>query len=65
MATTIRLSERQELCAAPVTLDGQRAKVMGYTKPYATVMQVKTGLSAEWSWEAVARIVARGGAFHS
>jgi hypothetical protein len=57
--------DRYALCEATVTLNGQRAKVSGAGLDYARVTDVATGLSAEWSWEAVARVVANGGAFTS
>lgn len=63
MATSVRLSERQELCSAKVTLDGARAKVTGYRLPFAHVTDVATGVSDEWSWETVRLIVAKGGHF--
>jgi hypothetical protein len=59
------LAERQALCAAKVTLDGQPAKVSGFRNEYAKVSIIKSGLSAEWAWETVARIVAKGGRFSS
>ena len=59
------LEQRQELCAARVTLDGKPAAVSGYRLDFARVTDRKTGLSAEWAWPTVARIVARGGAFSS
>lgn len=61
--TPERLEARRALCEAKVTLNGKRAKIMGARKQFATVAQFDTGLSAEWSWEAVARIVANGGNF--
>jgi hypothetical protein len=48
-----------------VTLDGKPAVISGYKMPFATVTQLSTGLSAEWSWEAVERIVTKGGDFQS
>jgi len=57
------LADRQALCAVPVTLDGAPARVTGYRQPFARVARLGDGLSAEWSWQTVARIVARGGRF--
>lgn len=57
--------QRQTLCAAQVTLNGQPARVSGALRDFARVTDTRTGLSAEWSWAAVARVVAKGGAFQS
>ena len=57
--------DRAALCESRVTLNGRPAKISGYGLPFATVTDRQTGLSAEWSWEAVARIVARSGNFQS
>lgn len=57
------LEARQALCDAEVTLDGQRARVCGYRNRFATVRQLPSGLSAEWAWDAAARIIAAGGEF--
>ena len=56
---------RRELCQAEVTLDGQKAVIVGARNRFATVRQHPSGLTAEWSWEAVARVVANGGHFKS
>lgn len=63
--TEARLTKRRELCEAKVTLNGERAKIGGVKNAFATVTQFKTGLSCEFSWEAVERIVAKGGRFES
>lgn len=48
------------------TLNGNRAKVSGAMNRFATVTDLTTGLSAEWSWETVGHIIAnKGGAFKS
>ena len=57
--------KRMEFCMAKVTLNGQRARVSGIQNPFATVTQFNSGLSAEWSWEAVERVIAKGGNFQS
>lgn len=57
--------QRMEFCMAKVTLNGVRARVSGIQNPFATVTQFGTGLSAEWSWEAVERIISNGGKFVS
>ena len=61
----LSVEERQALCAAEVTLNGERAKVSGAQRAFARVTQIASGLSAEWSWGAVARVVAAGGGFRS
>lgn len=65
MSAMPTLAERYELCAAEVTLDGQRAKISGARNDFATVSIVASGLSCEWSWQAAARIVTKGGDFRS
>jgi len=57
--------KRMEFCMAKVTLNGVRARVSGIQNSFATVTQFDTGLSAEWSWEAVERVIAKGGEFRS
>lgn len=63
--TEARVAWRLALAEKPVTLNGKPAKVSGIRKPFATVTQLGTGLSAEWSWEAVERVVNRDGKFKS
>lgn len=63
--TSVAVETRQELCRAKVTLNGQAAKITGYANRFATVTDTATRLSAQWSWEAVERVVANGGAFKS
>lgn len=64
--TSVKLEDRQALCQAEVTLDGQRAVVSGYNNPFAHVTQLATGYSVEFAWETVQRIVLnRGGAFRA
>lgn len=58
-------AKRMGLTEAKVTLNGEPAKVSGVYNRFATVTQLKTRLSAEWSWEAVERVVAKGGDFKS
>jgi len=57
------LSKRRELCQAEVTLDGKRASIRGVRLKFATVAAYGSGVSGEWSWVAVERIVAAGGNF--
>lgn len=55
-----------ELAEVHVTLNGHRAAITGAMNDFATVRDLGTGLSAEWSWETVERIVTqKGGAFRS
>jgi hypothetical protein len=63
--TTVPPERRRELAAASVTLNGEPARITGTALRYAHVTQVASGLSADWSWEAVERVVAKGGAFQS
>lgn len=59
------LEERHRLCAIAVTLNGNPARISGTVNDFATVTDTKSGLSAEWSWYTVARIVETGGRFTS
>jgi hypothetical protein len=59
------LAERYQLCDTPVTLDGQPARIGGARNEFATVRLAGSGLSAEFAWPTVARIVSRGGDFKS
>jgi hypothetical protein len=62
-------TRRLELCdqalKSGITLNGVPARIGGARRPFATVTQVDTGLGAEWSWEAVERIVTSTGRFCS
>lgn len=51
------LDEKQALCEAEVTLNGDRARVSGAQLRFARVTQLESGLGAEWAWETVAHIV--------
>jgi len=62
---TLDKTARQDLCQARVTLNGHRAQIAGYNRPFAIVTDLTTGLGAEWAWITVARIVADNGEFHS
>lgn len=57
--------EREKLVGRACTLNGEPAIIVGWRKPFATVRQVRTGLSAEWAWPTVERILERGGRFES
>lgn len=63
--TPARLHRRRELAAEKVTLNGEKAVISGVRKPFATVTSLVSGLSCEWAWETVERIVARDGKFKS
>lgn len=59
----VSYAERRALCEADITLNGRPAKISGACLDYAMVTDRESGLGAEWSWPAVQRIVAKGGAF--
>ncbi|QFG12161.1 Hypothetical Protein OBI_RACECAR_33 [Arthrobacter phage Racecar] len=63
--TPARLEKRRELVAAKVTLNGERAVIGGVRNAFATVTSLESGLSCEWAWETVERIVKRDGKFKS
>jgi hypothetical protein len=48
---------REAFASVNVTLNGEPAKICGFDNPFATVAQIPSGLSADWSWSAVGRIV--------
>lgn len=52
------------LCRARgITLDGKRATIHGSKLVFGIVAQTPDGYSDEWSWEAIRRIVCKGGQF--
>jgi hypothetical protein len=62
----IRQQRYEQYSGLTVTLNGIPARIVGYALPYATVATWGASvarLAAEWSWDAVARIVATGGDF--
>lgn len=63
--TEERLAKRLGFTDAEVTLNGERAKISGVRNRFATVTQMRSRLSCEFSWEAVERIIANGGRFQS
>lgn len=76
MRKTIEIEpeRRQGFCAdslarvrsgAPVTLNGRPAVIRGAFQRFATVEQEAEGLGCEFSWQAVAVVMAKGGAFRS
>lgn len=55
---------RDRLVGQPCTLGGQPAQIVGRFEPFATVRTIDpAGPSHQWSWDAVERIMASGGAF--
>lgn len=48
-----------------ITLNGEPAVLSGIRNQFATVTQSRTGLKAEWSWEAVRNVIRKGGRFES
>lgn len=65
MANRANYIDRHALVLATVTLDGKRARVSGIRNDFATVTDAATGLSSEWAWPTVERIVRNGGNFKS
>lgn len=63
--TPTEAARRLEFTQAKVTLNGEPAYVMGIYRPFAIVTQKGSHLSAEWSWEAVERVIKNGGHFKS
>ena len=60
----VTYEQRKEIMAQPVTLNGKPATVSGGMTKFAVIRQLGGGLSFEWSWSAVARIVKnKGGEF--
>ena len=59
------MTPRRELCQKVVRLNGKPARISGWAHDFAMVTDLETGLSAEWSWEAVQRVVDNGGEFKS
>lgn len=59
-------AQRQQLCEQAVTLDGEPARISGWTNSFAAVSRSDgRGGSVEFAWPTVARIVEAGGAFQS
>lgn len=60
------LDRRRDLCAKPVTLNGQPAVISGAKLPFATVLTLDPcGLACEFAWSTVDRIIANGGQFNA
>ncbi len=47
------------------TINGNRAIVSGYLNDYARVTDATSGLSCEFAWPTVERILSKGGEFKS
>lgn len=58
-------SRREQFSGLRVELNGEPAVICGFRCKFATVAQVPDGLAYEWNWDAVGRVVAAGGRFHS
>ena len=58
-------AQRQQLCAAAVTLDGHPARVSGWGQPLAEVSWRDGPGHIHVPWPAVARVVEAGGDFRS
>lgn len=54
---------REELARTEITLDGSRASICGFANDFATIRTLDGKWSGEWSWDAVERIVLKGGKF--
>jgi len=61
----LSLEQKRDLCQTIVTLDGQAARICGAQNQYATVRQLKSALSCEYTWDAVELICKRDGRFKS
>lgn len=64
-AEVLSSAEKMALCspANQITLNGEPASISGVRAPLAKVTSLRTGLSAEWAWPAVRRIIRSGGNF--
>lgn len=62
----IGMAQRVGFCArSDITLNGEPARIVGPRNQFARVQIRASGLSAEWSWDAVAHVCGRDGAFKS
>ena len=63
-AKPLTIEEKKNFFDVKATLDGKPAKIRVQENGFARVYQIEnTCYGAEWSWEAVARVVANGGKF--
>jgi hypothetical protein len=51
------IEDRRVLAENDVTLNGQRARIVGITNDFATVRQLPDGLQADYAWVTVENIV--------
>jgi hypothetical protein len=61
----ITREDRQQMCSAEVTLNGEPARITGSGTAYARVTQKRTGLGCEFAWATAKRVLANGGHFKS
>ena len=61
----MKQEEKDCLREARVTLDDLPAVLSGFRMPYAIVTILPDGPEVSFSWEAVRRVVAKGGDFKS
>lgn len=61
----IQVASRRILTEMPCTLNGQPARIWGINQPFARVEDKATGLSAEFAWDTVHRVLSNGGRFKS
>lgn len=54
---------RRRLCETPCTVNGRPGQVSGALLRFAIVSDRESGLSCEYSWQAVENVLAKGGAF--
>lgn len=47
------------------TIDGHSARISGFSNRFATVTDRETGVTLEYSWEAVRTVLSNGGEFYS
>ncbi len=59
------LDDRRRMTTRPCTLNGERAAIVGSRNPFATIVQIPSGLETEYAWQTVARVLDAGGRFHT
>ena len=60
----LSLDEKRDLCGIPVTLNGKPACICGARNDFAKIVTLPGGgISAEFAWETVKRIVSHNRAF--
>lgn len=67
--TTLSLEERRDIVynqGDNITLNGERARVVGWRCDFAVVAVIPEGMKAEFAWQTVKHIIDnRGGAFQA